>query len=178
MSLAEAQAEAARAARASARQELAVLVALEFTGERRRLTAAAKLARDAAAMRAEAEDAPAAGSHHGWGGDLDFQESLQEFKELARSAGARVAATVVQRRARPDPATLVGHGKLDEIAAVAASADADLVLFDHDLTPTQLRNLEERLPCRVIDRTQLILDIFARHARTREGQLQVELSQL
>jgi GTP-binding protein HflX len=178
VSLAEAQAEAARAARASARQELAVLVALEFTGERRRLTAAAKLARDAAAMRAEAEDAPAAGSHHGWGGDLDFQESLQEFKELARSAGARVAATVVQRRARPDPATLVGHGKLDEIAAVAASADADLVLFDHDLTPTQLRNLEERLPCRVIDRTQLILDIFARHARTREGQLQVELAQL
>ena len=85
---------------------------------------------------------------------------------------------LVQRRAKPDPATLVGHGKLDEIAGVVASTGADVVLFDHDLTPSQLRNLEERLPCRVIDRTQLILDIFARHARTREGQLQVELAQL
>jgi GTP-binding protein HflX len=154
-----------------------VLVALEFTGQRRRLTAAAKLARDAAAIGAAA-DALAAASHDGAGGDLDFEASLAEFEELARSAGAEVAATVVQRRAKPDPATLVGHGKLDEIAAVAASTGADLVLFDHDLSPTQLRNLEERLPCRVIDRTQLILDIFARHARTREGQLQVELAQL
>jgi GTP-binding protein HflX len=70
------------------------------------------------------------------------------------------------------------RGKVEEIAGVAASTEADLVLFDHDLTPTQLRNLEAALPCRVIDRTQLILDIFARHARTREGQLQVELAQL
>jgi GTPase len=84
----------------------------------------------------------------------------------------------VQRRAKPDAATLVGQGKLEEIAGVAASTGADLVLFDHDLTPSQLRNLEAKLPCRVIDRTQLILDIFARHARTREGQLQVELAQL
>jgi GTP-binding protein HflX len=87
-------------------------------------------------------------------------------------------ATLVQRRARPDAATLVGQGKLEEIAGVAASTGADVVLFDHDLTPSQLRNLEAKLPCRVIDRTQLILDIFARHARTREGQLQVELAQL
>ena len=84
----------------------------------------------------------------------------------------------MQRRARPDPATLIGSGKVEEIAGVAASVEADLVLFDHDLTPTQLRNLEAALPCRVLDRTQLILDIFARHARTREGQLQVELAQL
>jgi GTP-binding protein HflX len=84
----------------------------------------------------------------------------------------------LQRRAKPDPATLVGSGKVEEIAGVAASVEADLVLFDHDLTPTQLRNLEAALPCRVLDRTQLILDIFARHARTREGQLQVELAQL
>jgi GTP-binding protein HflX len=84
----------------------------------------------------------------------------------------------MQRRSRPDPATLVGAGKVEEIAGVAASTEADLVLFDHDLTPTQLRNLEAALPCRVLDRTQLILDIFARHARTREGQLQVELAQL
>jgi len=94
------------------------------------------------------------------------------------SAGGEVAAEVMQRRPKPDPATLVGSGKVDEIAGVAASTEADLVLFDHDLTPTQLRNLESALPCRVLDRTQLILDIFARHARTREGQLQVELAQL
>jgi len=109
---------------------------------------------------------------------LDVEESLAEFRELVSSAGGQVVAELVQRRDRPDPATLVGTGKLEEIAGVAASTGADLVLFDHDLTPTQLRNLEAALPCRVLDRTQLILDIFARHARTREGQLQVELAQL
>jgi GTPase len=109
---------------------------------------------------------------------LDAEESLAEFRELVTSAGGLVAAEVLQRRARPDPATLIGSGKVEEIAGVAASVEADLVLFDHDLSPTQLRNLEAALPCRVLDRTQLILDIFARHARTREGQLQVELAQL
>ena len=109
---------------------------------------------------------------------LDAEESLAEFRELVASAGAEVVAEVMQRRSRPDPATLIGSGKVEEIAGVAASTEADLVLFDHDLTPTQLRNLEAALPCRVLDRTQLILDIFARHARTREGQLQVELAQL
>ena len=89
-----------------------------------------------------------------------------------------MAAEIIQRRPRPDPATLIGSGKVEEIAAVVASTNADLVVFDHDLSPTQLRNLEAALPCRVLDRTQLILDIFARHARTREGQLQVELAQL
>jgi GTP-binding protein HflX len=112
------------------------------------------------------------------GPGLDAEESLAEFRELVRSAGGDVAAELLQRRARPDPATLIGAGKVEEIAGVAASTDADLVLFDHDLSPTQLRNLEAALPCRVLDRTQLILDIFARHARTREGQLQVELAQL
>jgi GTPase len=110
--------------------------------------------------------------------ELDAEESLLEFRELVMSAGGEVAAEVMQRRPKPDPATLVGSGKVEEIAGVAASTEADLVLFDHDLTPTQLRNLEAALPCRVLDRTQLILDIFARHARTREGQLQVELAQL
>ncbi len=110
--------------------------------------------------------------------ESDFAASLAEFEELARSAGAEVIATVVQRRLRPDAATLVGTGKIEEIEGLALSSGADLVLFDHDLSPSQLRNLEDRLPCRVIDRTQLILDIFARHARTREGQLQVELAQL
>ena len=109
---------------------------------------------------------------------LDAEESLAEFRELLLSAGGQVAAEVLQRRPRPDPATLIGSGKVEEIAAIAASTNADLVLFDHDLTATQLRNLEAALPCRVLDRTQLILDIFARHARTREGQLQVELAQL
>ena len=109
---------------------------------------------------------------------LDVEESLAEFRELVSSAGAEIAAEILQRRARSDPATLIGAGKVEEIAGVAASTSADLVLFDHDLSPTQLRNLEAALPCRVLDRTQLILDIFARHARTREGQLQVELAQL
>jgi GTP-binding protein HflX len=110
--------------------------------------------------------------------DLDAEESLAEFRELLLSAGGQVVAELLQRRPRPDPATLIGSGKVEEIAGVAASTNADLVLFDHDLSPTQLRNLEAALPCRVLDRTQLILDIFARHAHTREGQLQVELAQL
>jgi GTPase len=109
---------------------------------------------------------------------LTADESLAEFRELLLSAGGQVAAELLQRRPKPDPATLIGSGKVEEIAGVAASTQADLVLFDHDLSPTQLRNLESALPCRVLDRTQLILDIFARHARTREGQLQVELAQL
>jgi GTP-binding protein HflX len=158
-----------------------VLVAVEFTGQRRRLTAAAKLARDAAAAQTdsgEGHSATAGEARGGAVGDLDFDASLREFEELARSAGAEIAATLVQRRAKPDAATLVGQGKVDEIAGVVASTSADVVLFDHDLTPSQLRNLEAKLPCRAIDRTQLILDIFARHARTREGQLQVELAQL
>ncbi len=158
-----------------------MLVAVEFTGERRKLTAAARLARTAAAVSAgtafDAHDGDAAVLPK-QAADLDFDASLAEFEELARSAGAEVAATLIQRRPRPDPATLVGQGKLEEIEAVIASTGADLVLFDHDLSPSQLRNLEAKLPCRVIDRTQLILDIFARHARTREGQLQVELAQL
>ncbi|MGA2352795.1 MAG: GTPase HflX, partial [Terracidiphilus sp.] len=110
--------------------------------------------------------------------ELDAEESLAEFRELVASAGGVVVAEIMQRRGRPDAATLIGSGKVEEIAGVAASTEADLVLFDHDLSPTQLRNLEAALPCRVLDRTQLILDIFARHARTSEGQLQVELAQL
>lgn len=162
--------------------ERAVLVAVEFTGERRKLTAAVRLARKAAEVSAGtgAEDSKEASSppERKRAADLDFDASLAEFEELARSAGAEIAATLIQRRPRPDPATLVGGGKLEEIEGVIASTGADLVLFDHDLSPSQLRNLEAKLPCRVIDRTQLILDIFARHARTREGQLQVELAQL
>ena len=110
--------------------------------------------------------------------ELDAEESLAEFRELVTSAGGEIAAELMQRCARPNPATLIGSGKVEEIFGVVASTEADLVLFDHDLTPTQLRNLESAFKCRVLDRTQLILDIFARHARTSEGKLQVELAQL
>ncbi len=107
-----------------------------------------------------------------------LEESLVEFRELARSAGAQIAGEFVQHRDQPDPATLIGKGKLQEIAGAAASSHADLILVDHELSPSQQRNIEAEVDARVIDRTQLILDIFARHARSREGQLQVELAQL
>ena len=106
------------------------------------------------------------------------RESLAELVELARSAGAQVAGTVFQLRDTADPATLVGRGKLDEIRAEATAHRAPLIIFDRNLSPVQQRNIERATECRVIDRTQLILDIFARHARSREGQLQVELAQL
>jgi GTP-binding protein HflX len=105
-------------------------------------------------------------------------ESMAELRELALSAGAGIAGEFHQRRQRPDSATLIGSGKVEELHGAVASAVPDLVIFDHELTPSQQRNLERELQVRVIDRTQLILDIFARHARTREGQLQVELAQL
>jgi GTP-binding protein HflX len=106
------------------------------------------------------------------------QDSLAELDELAHSAGAAVAGTHLQVRQAFDPATLVGRGKLEELKIEARLHRATLIIVDHNLTPVQLRNMEEIVGCRVVDRTQLILDIFARHARTREGQLQVELAQL
>jgi GTP-binding protein HflX len=106
------------------------------------------------------------------------RESLAELVELARSAGAEITGTLFQVRETADPATLVGRGKLDEIRAEAAARQAPLIIFDSELTPVQQRNIEEITERRVIDRTQLILDIFAKHARSREGQLQVELAQL
>lgn len=109
---------------------------------------------------------------------FNADDSLAELRELTLSAGAQIAGELMQRRDRPEPATLVGKGKVEEIAGAAAMANAEVVIFDHDLTPSQLRNLEREIKARIIDRTQLILDIFARHARTREGQLQVELAQL
>jgi GTP-binding protein HflX len=106
------------------------------------------------------------------------RESLLELVELARSAGAEIAGTVFQMRESADPATLVGRGKLDEIRAEATAHKSPLIIFDSNLSPMQQRNIEEATERRVIDRTQLILDIFAKHARSREGQLQVELAQL
>jgi GTPase len=106
------------------------------------------------------------------------RESLEELEELAISAGAEISGTMLQVREALDPATLVGKGKLEEIRSEAHARDVPLVIVDHNLTPVQLRNMEKGIGRRVIDRTQLILDIFACHARTREGQLQVELAQL
>ena len=134
------------------------------------LTAGAQAARDtaAASTTSKAPSVP----------EFSAEESLEELRTLATSAGAEIAGDFLQHRDRPDPATLIGRGKLEEIAGAAASVSADLILFDHDLTASQQRNIERVVNTRVIDRTQLILDIFARHARTREGQLQVELAQL
>ncbi len=138
-------------------------------GARNPIPSAAQAARDSASPAAsKAASIP----------EFSAEESLDELRSLAGSAGAEVAGEFLQRRDRPDPATLIGRGKLEEIAGAAASVSADLILFDHDLTASQQRNIEKVVNTRVIDRTQLILDIFARHARTREGQLQVELAQL
>lgn len=109
---------------------------------------------------------------------LTAEESISELADLAAGAGAEVLGHTVQVRDRPVPATLLGVGKLREIQAWAADEGCDFVLFDHDLTASQHRNLERELGRPVLDRTQLILDIFAKHARTREGRLQVELAQL
>jgi GTP-binding protein HflX len=106
------------------------------------------------------------------------RDSLEELQELAVSAGANIAGTLLQIRETLDPATLVGRGKIDEIRMEAELHRVPLVIVDHNLSPVQLRNMEKGIGRRVIDRTQLILDIFATHARTREGQLQVELAQL
>ena len=105
-------------------------------------------------------------------------ESLEELAGLADAAGARVVVRMLQERRKPDPATCIGRGKLVGLAAACAEAEVDVVIFDNELSPAQLRQLEESLQRTVIDRTQLILDIFARRARTREGKWQVELAQL
>jgi GTP-binding protein HflX len=110
-------------------------------------------------------------------GFMEVDESLLELKALAHTAGADVVATVVQSRSRPDSATYIGRGKLSEINELIDIHGAQLVIFDDELTPAQLRNLEDILEVKVIDRTQLILDIFAQRARTKEAQLQVELAQ-
>ena len=108
----------------------------------------------------------------------DTAESLEELATLAESAGAVVIDRLIQMRSGLDAATLIGSGKVAELAARVVADDIDTVIFDQELTPTQLRNLDRKLDCKVVDRTQLILDIFARRARTAEGQLQVELAQL
>jgi len=138
----------------SVSQEVAILVGLNLTGR--------------------AQRKPAGGES----GEASAEDSLAELASLAGTAGARVAESQIQSRARVDSATQIGSGKVDELKALIHLHEADAVIFDRELTPTQQRNLERELDVKVLDRTQLILDIFARRARTREGQLQVELAQL
>ncbi len=109
---------------------------------------------------------------------VDADQSLDELAGLADAAGASVVLRMLQERPKPDPATFIGSGKLAGLAATCAELDVDVVIFDNELTPAQLRQLEAKLERKVIDRTQLILDIFARRAKTREGKWQVELAQL
>ena len=108
----------------------------------------------------------------------DAEQSLDELDGLARAAGATTVVRALQERATPDSATFVGRGKAQALALACAEARVDVVIVDNELTPAQLRELQDLVACKVIDRTQLILDIFARRARTREGKLQVELAQL
>ena len=110
--------------------------------------------------------------------DEQRQEDPQEFIELVRSAGAENAGFLTISRHQPTPRFLIGSGKVDELRALVKASEGELVIFNHTLTPSQERNLERELECRVIDRTGLILDIFAQRARTHEGKLQVELAQL
>jgi len=105
-------------------------------------------------------------------------QSLEEMRELAASAGARIIDEVVQHRDRPDPATFIGKGKVETLREQVLLEGVDVVIFDDELSPSQAKNLEEALDTKVVDRTGLILDIFARRARTKEGKLQVELAQL
>lgn len=111
-------------------------------------------------------------------GDFDCEVSLDELAELAKTAGAEVIAKVTQKREKPDAATYIGRGRLDEIKDFCKENEIDLLIFDCELTPSQQRNIEDITDVRVIDRTELILDIFALRARSGEGKLQVELAQL
>lgn len=111
-------------------------------------------------------------------GEPDYQENVAECAELVRSAGVSIAGMVQGKRQRPDAALFAGKGKVDEIGALVQATSANVVIFNHQLSPAQERNIERVLLCRVIDRTSLILDIFAQRARSHEGKLQVELAQL
>ncbi len=111
-------------------------------------------------------------------GDADYRESLDELRLLAETAGVRVVATVEAKRQRPDAALFAGSGKVHEIAEMVVEQEIPLVIFNHDLSPAQMRNLAVQLQARVIDRTMLILDIFAQRAQSHEGKVQVELAQL
>jgi len=124
------------------------------------------------------ERAILAGIDPGSGGSADIEASMRELESLAETAGIPTVATVLQKRNRPDPATFLGKGKIEEIRRAADELEADVVIFNHELSPAQARNLENALSRKAIDRTQLIMDIFAQRAATKEAKLQVELAQL
>ncbi|MES1256135.1 MAG: GTPase HflX [Acidobacteriota bacterium] len=126
----------------------------------------------------EPERAALVGLISGHARRLDADRSLEELAGLATAAGAKVVLRMLQERPKPDPSTFLGAGKIATLAASVAEMRVDVVLVDDELTPAQLRHIEKEVGCKVLDRTQLILDIFARRARTREGKLQVELAQL
>jgi GTP-binding protein HflX len=153
-------------------KERAFLVGVDYRkrAQKKSLTSGAQASHAAATLGSQSKAPPAP--------KFSAEESLEELRALAHSAEAEIVGDFLQYRDKPDAATLIGKGKLEEIAGAAASVSANLLLFDHDLTASQQRNIEKIVDVRVIDRTQLILDIFARHARSREGQLQVELAQL
>ena len=111
-------------------------------------------------------------------GEPDFEESLEELRRLTESAGVTVQAVVKGKRARPDAALFAGSGKADEVGLTLRETESGVAIFNHDLSPAQQRNLEQRLQSRIVDRTSLILDIFAQRAQSHEGKVQVELAQL
>ena len=108
----------------------------------------------------------------------DTKESLEELKELVKTAGAETVAMVIQNRERPHPGTYLGKGKIEELLLMIEELSADGVVCDDELSPAQMKNLEDALGTRIMDRTMVILDIFAQHASTKEGKIQVELAQL
>src|SRR3954470_11729383 len=112
------------------------------------------------------------------GSVADAENSMAELALLAETAGSEVLDALYQRRDSPDPATYIGRGKVEGLAEIVRSTGADTVILDGELAPSQLRNLEDKVKVKVVDRTALILDIFAQHAKSREGQAQVELAQL
>ena len=126
------------------------------------------------------EKAVLAGVHlpEAWSGGMGGDADLGELAQLVDTAGGEVVGQVEQRRPRPEPATFLGSGKVEELKDLVAATEATMVVFDNDLTPAQGRNLEKVIDVKVLDRTELILDIFASHARTRQARLQVELAQL
>src|SRR5262252_7764704 len=128
--------------------------------------------------RTQGERAALVGLVSGRARRIEAERSIEELAGLAEAAGASVVLRVLQERPKPDPSTFLGTGKIEMLAASAAETDVDIVIFDNELTPAQLRQIEEEIGRKIVDRTQLILDIFARRARTREGKLQVELAQL
>ncbi|BDC50398.1 GTPase HflX [Bryobacterales bacterium F-183] len=158
--------------------EKVILVGVEISNAVRQQRRAALAAASAASAAAASEESGPSASTLDLPPVFDAVESLDELATLATSAGGTVVEQVIQNRIRPDAATLIGSGKVEELGALAKAFEAETIIFDNELTPTQQRNLERALKVKVIDRTQLILDIFARRARTREGQLQVELAQL